>query len=304
MSENNLSKYNTHNQTATLSERYVSVEFYDDNKQSEKFEGIDIMFTVTKKRCALRNSASFQIANLKRERIEYLTSFASQWVNMEKHRRIRIKAGYVDKDVKDKGLNAGIIYDGDLLSAIPTQPPDVWLECEGLSGMYDNQKIGALSIKGKVKVSEIAKTIANKLKLKFINELTAKNDKTVDGFYHSGGMSDLTDEINNLGIATVFIDDDTLHIQDNDPKIPTNTDTVPVVSMETGLIGIPRPDPLGVRFTVQLTSKYKLGEALKLESKAIPSCNGIYYPYIITYRGSLRGAQFVTELDCRRFWTK
>lgn len=288
------------NKIVPITERVIIPEFYFPNTtniltQDEKranakrLEGISVRFKITKYRNAVMNKAQISIANLERADIEYLTTFTSWALAIAKRKRIRIFAGY-------KSQSVGLLFDGDITYATPTMPPDIWLNCEALSGFYDNQNVMSLSMEGQITLKEICQKVADELGLRLSYQTTI--NKKVDGFVYCGGARNVLYKLNTLADITVYEDMGTLVVADLYKLVEGSR--VKVINMDTGLIGIPRPDPLGVKLTVLLDPTVKLGDTIKLESTRIPSASGYYYIYTLTHEGTSRENAFYTHLECRR----
>ena len=68
----------------------------------------------------------------------------------------------------------------------------------------------------------------------------------------------------------------------------------------SGLIGVPKPDAIGIECQILLDNSIKIGQRIYIESKIIPSANGEYYVYELKHSGDLRGNEFYTEIKARR----
>lgn len=267
----------------------IKVTGGEDVANAKRLEGISVRFRIEKTLNAVMNKARISLANLARADVEYLTSFTSWALEIEKRKRIRLFAGY-------EGQNVGLLFDGDITSAQPTIPPDEWLEIEALSGFYDNQNVASISIEGETSFQEICEKVAQELGLSL--RFYVKNNRMVEGFTYQGGARNIIYKLNDLFQACAYQDGQTLYVRDLAQEFDGNAK---LINEESGLIGIPKPGPLGVDLTVLLDPTIELGKPIKLESKRIPAANGVYYPYALTYEGESRGNPFYTHLKCRRF---
>lgn len=284
-----------------LSKRVIIPEFRFSNPKgietvngaranAKRLDGISTRFRIEKYMNAVMNKATIQLANLAREDIEYLTTFTSWAFAIEKRKRIRLFAGYENQ-------NVGLIFDGDITKATPTMPPDIWLECEALSGFYDNQNVLSISIAQETSLRSICEEAAQQLglSLKFYSE----NQKTIDGFTYCGGARNILYKINDLFQVCAYEENRKLYVRDLYPT--SKYVNAKLISENSGLIGIPQPGPMGVDLTVLLDPTIELGAPIQLKSRRIPAADGIYYPYAMIYEGASRENPFYTHLRCRRY---
>lgn len=269
--------------------RVVTVEFIAANGQIKRLEGIDVRFNVKKYMGQVMNEANIEIWNLPQEDIEYLTTFTSQWIAINQRKRIRISAGYKD-------TNIGLLFDGDIVEALPSVPPDVCLRCKARSGAYGNSTIISKSITNPVSVKDVFKQASQWTGLT-INDYTTTNRK-LDSFFYTGSATQLINQINNIPDIIAYEDDGALCIVDK--AKPDIKKGIRLVNKDSGMIGIPQPDALGVKVRLLLDPNIRIGQQIKVESIAIPACNGIYTIYELEHSGELRGSDFYTEITARR----
>lgn len=272
--------------------------------ETKIYDGLNVRFNVLKRRGVLRNKCNISVCNLNKEQIEYLTTI-NAWdaipQNMQKV--MRVWAGYRDYTGKE---NVGLIFEGDIIRAIPTIGPDVWLECNCLSGFLNQLKTGKLQLKGKIAIKDICQQVATLLGLEL--DWQASTTKKVNGFYSCGALTDMLKEINDLDEKTLMYQDgNTLVCVDQEPpeeqsdKNLKEGKQIRVYSQTSGLVGVPNPDPFGVKFKVLLDPSLKCGEAVQLQSELIPSANGVYWIYAIRHYGELRGQTFYSEINARKY---
>lgn len=93
-----------------------------------RFEGLDIRFDISKPIGAVCMDATISILGMSHDHIRMLTTWAADAVAFAKPNRIQVWAGYTN--------NVFCIFDGSIIYAIPTMPPDVWLNINARSGYY------------------------------------------------------------------------------------------------------------------------------------------------------------------------
>lgn len=269
--------------------RVAYVEFITASGEMKRLEGIDLKFSISKYMGVVMNEATIDIYNLAKEDIEYLTTFTSQFIAYEKRKRIRIFGGYKDTSV-------GLLFDGDIVEALPTTPPDIILRCKAMTGHYGNSTIISKSITQPISVKDTLKQCSEWVG-KEINDFST-TDRKIDGFYFTGASTQLIGQINNIPDITCFEDDGEIIVVDS--KNPDIQKGVKLINSSSGMIDIPQPDALGIKVKILLDPDIKLGQTIKIESSLIPACNGQYWIYEFTHRGHLRGSEFYTELSARR----
>lgn len=287
-----------------LTERQVIIELSEKKDNDTKIKktlmsGIDVKFNIDIFRGSINNKARIDICNLTKENIEYLTSFYAWDKELNKEKMIKISAGYKDK-------NVAILFSGDIYKALPTQPPDIWIRCEAMSGYWKNQKHISESMTGEFSIKDIAEKIASNLGLKLDFQVKNKRSllKKIIDFIYSGGLTGMIHKITSMLDVVAYEDNGKLVVADKEMSfsdIPFKAgQKVKIISEETGMIGIPTPDAVGVVYTTLLDTATKIGEVIYLKSKRIPACNGYYFVYHINYSGHLRGTEFYSTFECRR----
>lgn len=260
---------------------------------AKRIDGLNVRFNISKTRGQVQGRARISICNLGRRDLEYLTTYMSPWVELQKRKKIQLFAGYEG--------NTALLFSGDILKALPTQPPDVWLECEALGGYYNNLITESFTLQGPITLKQIAQTLAKRQGLLFSCKADATvANQQVDNFCHTGGLTNSLKKLNELGLCVAWIEDGTLCLDAKEPEFKEGAN-MRVISEDSGLVGVPVPGPLGVDVTVLLDPSLKLGEPVEIRSSLMPSINGVYWPYSLEHTGELRGNEWYTKLKCQRF---
>lgn len=255
----------------------------------KRLDGIEVKFSVEKLMSAVMNKATVDICNLTQDDIEYLTTYTSEFIAIAERKRIRIFAGYEDTGVS-------LIFDGDIVEAKPTAPPDKWLRCKALSGYYSNKDVVSKSLIGDVSVAEVCADVSNTLGLALNFESSIL--KKISNFSFTGDKTKMIQELEKIGGIEVYEDDGVLNVLD---KGQPKKGFTRFINEESGMIGVPRPDPIGIEIDVLLDNSLEIGQKIYLNSTIYPSCNGEYYIYELKHAGDLRGTEFYTTLKARRF---
>lgn len=256
----------------------------------KQLDGIEVKFSVNKLMSAVMNKADIEICNLTQEDIEYLTTYTSQFIAINQRKRVRLWAGYEEDGVS-------LIFDGDIVEGMPTNPPDRWIKCKALSGYYSNKEVVSKTLGGDVSVKDLCTEASNLLNLPMVFE--SESVKKISDFSFTGDKTKIIKDLNELGGITAYEDDGVLFVLDKDT--PRKTVDVRYISETSGLIGIPKPDPIGIECTVLLDNSLKIGQRIYIESKIFPSASGEYFIYELKHSGDLRGTEFYTNIKARRF---
>lgn len=270
--------------------RVCYVEFLTANNEIKRLQGIDVKFYIEKHLGAMMNNATIEMCNLATEDVEFLTTFTSQWIAINQRKRIRVFGGYEDTSVS-------LLFDGDIIEATPTLPPDIWLICKARSGNYGNSTVISKSINQQLPAKEVFKQVSNWARLPLQDYSTT--NKQINGFDFSGGSTQIINQLNQIGGIIAYEEDGNLKIVDE--KAPNIGGEVRKISLDSGMVGIPKVDALGCEITTFLDPVIKLGQRIELESIRIPAANGIYWIYELRHDGHLRGNDFHTIMKGRRF---
>lgn len=272
--------------------RKVIVEFITP-AGAKQLDGIDVKFKVDMPMSAVMVKADVSICNLTRSDIEYLTTYTSQWIALQQRKRIRVFAGYAD------ALPLQLIFDGDIIEAIPTQPPDIWLNCKAQSGNYGSTQMFSKSILVPTEIKTVFGQAAGWMEMPL--DWKATSTKTIKSFDFSGSRTKLIDRLCDLDDIIVFEENGTLVAVDK--KAPVRDGVIREISEQTGMVGVPKIDYIGIEATVFLDTRIKRGDTVHLTSVRVPAASGLYYVYNVCHQGHLRGTDFYTTIKARRLDT-
>ncbi len=272
-------------------ERVLFVEIESINPESKqkmlkRIEGLAIKGKASRKGGSTQAEAQISIANLPKEDIEYLTTFASPYMKPKTKKLIRVYAGYSQ-------TGWGQIFSGDIEEAIPQDMPDTWLNIKAKSLYYANRtplSFGVTNITSK----DLSQSIADELGLKLDWQATSR--KTFDRFYHTGSQTGLIPQYNKLDDVTMYEDNGVLRVVDKVQPKPTSDKGVKLISKDTGMVGIPEPDQYGVKVKCLLDASLNLSKWFKLESVKLPTLNGFYQIYDLDFDFSNRETNFYCNI--------
>lgn len=231
------------------------------------------------------------ILGLSMDHIQQLTVW-NQAEAVKRARKIQVFAGY-EKD----GI-ANPIFEGFILTAMPTNPPEMWLNFDCLCSLdqaipVDKEYVAVGTIKS------IFKEIATILSLGCRwDSKKVDPDKRVK-FSIRGTKSGLANRFaeafglkvyNNNGVLTAL-----------DPREWYNDAKNAVeISTDTGMLGLGNVTMAGATIKTRLSDRAGLMSWINLKSKIVPSANGNYYVIRKKHVGHFRGDEWYTELETIR----
>ena len=266
---------------------YIEIETKNVMKQ---IKDIAIKFNVKRKMGAVQAEADISIANLAKEDIAYLVAINPFDEQNEKHKnKIRLYAGYED-------TGYGLIFSGDIWTALPTGKPDTWLNIKARSNFYNNLKIVNINITSPTSTKQLALNIASQLSLPLVWQSTSQ--KMINTFNYVGSLTKIINKYNKLDNFTMFCDNQSLIVKD---KRDTQRGIAIEVNARSGMIGQPEPNCFGVKVKTLLNPTFNCGDWINLKSELIPFCDGLYQIYSMEFQGESRGTPFYCTLDCKNY---
>lgn len=279
---------------------YVQIQTPDGDKE---IHNISLKGRVTRKMSETGSECEVSIANLSREDVEYLTTYTSPYIDQSKKKKINIFAGYESSGV-------GMIFSGDIYSALPEGMPDTWLKIKAKTNYFEQQNIITYS-QNSATTQELAANIAEQLGYEL--SWQSKSQKIIDAFNFNGAKAKLLNKLNQFDNFRAFIDNNILYVIDKDDEPPQQTEqpksytgqggsnrkeagTVKIINGDTGLIGLPQPDEYGVKIKILIDPSVALGDWFKLESERLPIINAFYQVYEMTFDFATREPQYYIEI--------
>ena len=275
---------------------YVQIQTPDGDKE---IHNISIKGRVIRKMSETGSEAKVSIANLSREDVEYLTTYVSPYVDQSKRKKINIFAGY-------ESTGVGMIFAGDIYSALPEGLPDTWLNIEAKTNYFEQQNIITYS-QNSATTKDIATVVANQLGYSL--SWRSKSQKVIDAFNFYGAKAKLLNKLNQLDNFRAYIDNNILYVVDKEEEPPKENNepattgstqktagSIKFINGDTGLIGLPQPDEYGVKIKILLDPTVTIGDWFKLETQRLKIVNGFYQVYEMTYDFATREPQYYLEI--------
>lgn len=236
---------------------------------------------------ANQNEAEVQIANLDRATQDYILTETSPFNTNITPKTIILYAGR-----QSYGLSE--VYRGTIVSVKVSQPPDVTITLRALTGDYAKGSVIARFSQQFSPLSQIAKQIAGDLGLSLNFQA---EDKTISNYSYSGSALKQIDILNQLSNINAFQDDETLVVTQYNQALPNITK---VISIDTGMIGIPDITERGIRIKFLFDNTVKVGGLLRVSSLIYPVVNGDYLIYKLNFEISNRDTPFYYIAEAKR----
>lgn len=162
-----------------------------------------------------------------------------------------------------EGLTETYVFSGNIVNAWGDYQgiPDVFLNIQAQSAFFNGiQSAKPTSVKGGVNVAIIMKKLADQMALTFENNGV---DTVIVDPYSSGTLKDQALYYSNACNFDMYIDDKIMAItQRNRPR----SGAVPIISAESGMVGYPTFDGIGVNFQTLFNPAVTFGGSIDLRT--------------------------------------
>ncbi len=220
-------------------------------------------------------------------------------------RRIEVHAGY-EKDNIARPLMTGYIY-----NAIPTNPPDMWLniQCMSIANLLFRRvekpvEIAAEDLKDLFEKG-LAQAIGYEGKLKWNVEKKIplpKKDRRDEHFTFivDGLKVEALQKFGEKFGVTVASVKDRIVAVDRYSQLLKPSGNVQTIDLEHGLIGMNDITFAGCNINRRLDDTVGYNDWIRLKSQIVGLASGDYRVTSITHTGHLRGKEWMTTLKCLR----
>lgn len=260
----------------------VGVEVKD---QLRWYEGLQIKATISKLSSSTQNEATVEITNIAKEYRDYILTETTPFNANRVRKKIIIEAGRASY-----GYHR--LFVGDITETNVTQPPDIGIQIKAKSGQWDKGNIVSKSTAAQTAMSVLAASIAKDMGLSLVFEAT---DKNISNYYFVGAAIKQVEKLAEMGRVNAYVDDNNLVVKDTGEPLKQTTQ---VLSMASGLIGLPQGSEQGVKVTYLFEPSTRLGGKLTLKSEINPGLNGDYVIYKLGYELTNRDEPFYVTAEC------
>lgn len=238
-----------------------------------------IKATGTKYANANQNECEIKIANLTKATRDFILTETSPFNKNATPKSVTISAGRQSYGVTR-------IFTGDVITAVSSQPPDIFVTLKCLTANYTKGKLVSRNHPAQTPLSTISKQVANDLNLSLDFQAS---DKEIGNYNFTGGALKQVDELNSTGTVSAYVDDGRLVVKDI--SLPL-VNRVTIVNLDTGMVGIPELTEQGIKVKFLLDGQTTLGGLLRVTSKLNPAANGDYVIYKLGFEITNREEPF------------
>lgn len=268
--------------TSAFDDRLVKVSFdFGDKLRTYGNDNPDLAITASG--CLFANpkedECEIKISNLSKEVRDFLCSQTSPYVNPAVRKQITLSVGRMSYGTVD-------LYTGDIISATPSQPPDITLTIKAKTGNFLKTKLVKRAHGKAATLSAISKGVASDISASLKFQAT---DKNVGNYSFNGGSLKQLNKLGEAGTVDVFLHGNTLVVKDR--AVPL-LNSLRILSKDSGMIGIPEPTEFGVKVKFLLDNQTHIGGALQLKSQINPALNGNYAIYKLAFEVASRDTPF------------
>ncbi len=273
--------------TAALDPRIVKVSIEVNGKLKVYTDPIQLTANGTRYGNALQNECTVTLDNLDVETQDYLLTQTSPYNFNRTPKRVIVEAGR-------QSYGTAVIYVGNIVRAIVSQPPDITISLQCLTGNFYKGNILSKSWPGTVPMSQIAANVATSLNVGLLYQAT---DKNITNSAYSGDALGQVGNLAQMGNYNAFIDNNTLIVKD--AFIPLNN-SLRILSAQTGMIGIPEFTEQGIKVKFLIDNQTTLGSSLRIQSQQYPAANGDYVIYKLGFQIANRNTPFYYIAEAAR----
>lgn len=236
---------------------------------------------------ALQNSCTATITNLDKATQDYILTATSPFNFNRTNKLLFVDAGRVSYGTQR-------LYSGTIVRSRPSQPPDIAVSFDCLTGNFQNGNIVKRNQRGVVPLSVIAKDVANDLNLNLDFQAT---DFSVSNYTYNGSALNQVDKLGNLGNISVYVDDQKVSITNKNVPLIGKTRNL---DLDNGMIGIPELTEQGIIVKFLLDNETVVGGNLNVTSQIYPAANGSYTIYRLSYQIASRDTPFYFIAEASR----
>lgn len=235
-----------------------------------------------------QNECNVQIGNLSRQLRNSLATNLTPFDYNQQRKSVQVWAGRVST-----GLF--LRYQGDIVSAVPSQPPDIIMNIRSRTMQFFKNDLVAQSYAATAPLSQIGADIAKQMGLNLRFEAT---DRNIANYAYNGSVTGQISRLQQLGPIDAYVDDGTLVCKNRGVALRND---MHVLSQDTGMIGQVELTEYGIRVKCLLSPGVKLGGTLSLNSVQNPSLSGDYTIYRTGFEIATRDTAFYDVIEATKY---
>ena len=227
------------------------------------YEGLRVRASGTKFANAQQNECTLTVTGLSMTTRDHLLTETSPFNSNRTPKRLILEVGRVSTALFR-------IFIGDIVSAEPSSPPDVDVIIKAKTQAAQSGNVVSIASGPLSKLSAISQRVADEIGLGLDFQAI---DKNVSSFSYTGAALKMVNLLQDSGSVRAFIDDEILIVKNYGQAL---SGRIRVLSVDTGMVGIPKATEKGLDVTFLIDSESLLGGMLRLDSKMNKSLNGDY----------------------------
>lgn len=227
------------------------------------YEGLRVRASGTKFANAQQNECTLTVTGLSMTTRDHLLTETSPFNSNRTPKRLILEVGRVSTAVFR-------IFIGDIVSAEPSSPPDVDVIIKAKTQAAQSGNVVSIASGPLSKLSAISQRVADEIGLGLDFQAI---DKNVSNFSYTGAALKMVNLLQDSGSVRAFIDDEILIVKNYGQAL---SGRIRILSVDTGMVGIPKATEKGLDVTFLIDSESLLGGMLRLDSKINKSLNGDY----------------------------
>jgi hypothetical protein len=235
-----------------------------------------------------QNECNLQVGNLSRDLRNALATNLTPFDYNQARKSVQVWAGRVST-----GLF--LRYQGDIVSAVPTQPPDIIMQIRSRTMQFFKNDLVAQSYAVTAPLSQIGADIAKQMGLNLRFEAT---DRNIANYAYTGSMTGQVQRLQKLGAIDAYVDDNTLVCKNKGVALQN---AIYELSEANGMIGQVELTEYGIRVKALLSPGVQLGGTLRLTSVQNPSLNGDYTIYRTGFEIATRDVPFYDVIEATKY---
>ncbi len=245
--------------------------FGDSGANTYNISGLRVKAEITKAGGVVMGEAHLKIYGLPPSVINPLTALTSQ-IMMQRNNSVIISAG-------DSIDGMGVVFEGTISEGwadLNTQPDSI-LQITAFSGLLQKiQPVPPSSYPGTADVAVIMASLATQMGLQFENNGVSVKLWTP---YFPGTAVEQVRRAADAANINWIIDDTTLAIW---PKGGSRGGAIPVISAETGMVGYPAYNGVGISVTTEFNPTIYFGNTVNVKSDIL-NANGNWFVYSLKH---------------------
>lgn len=235
-----------------------------------------------------QNECTLAVGNLSRDLRNALATNLTPFDYNQQRKSMQVWAGRVSTGMF-------LRYQGDIISAVPSQPPDIIMSIRSKTMQFFKNDIVAQSYAVTAPLSQIASDTAKSLGVNLRFEASERN---ISNYAYSGSATGQVQRLGALGPIDAYVDDGTLVCKNKGVAL---NDASHVLSQDTGMVGQVELTEYGIRVKCLLSPNVTLGGTLTLQSVQNPSLNGDYTIYRTGFEIATRDVAFYDVIEATRY---